>query len=177
MDSEEFSGQNINRRVVALSLVLHDVGWSRLSEEEIASSLGVTGLKLTETAQGPKEKHAVEGARLARTLLSEYTFEPPLATEEIKLICLAVLYHDKPEEVAGADVPMPIEVQLLVDLDHIWSFTHENFWQDTVRKGVPPETYWQNLQDDLDSYFVTETGKDMAHKLLEERGKEIESYK
>ena len=61
---------------------------------------------------------------------------------------------------------MPLEVQLLVDLDHLWSFTHENFWQDTVRKGVEAKIYLKNLEQDLDSYFVTNAGKQKARELL-----------
>jgi len=63
---------------------------------------------------------------------------------------------------------------LLVDLDHLWSFTHQNFWQDTLRKGVQPKEYVQNLQRDIDDYFVTDQGKELALKLLNERLDEVE---
>lgn len=173
----KFSNVNINKRVVILALILHDAGWSRLSEEEIANSLGVTGLKLTEGALAPKEKHAQQSEIIAREVLAAYSFEQALNNEEIELICKAVLYHDKPEAVAGAEQPMPIEVQLLVDLDHIWSFTHENFWQDTVRKGVKPTEYAKNLEKDLDGYFVTAQGKELAKELLADRMQEVEIWK
>ena len=163
----------VNRRVVALALILHDSGWSQMTEEEIAHSLGVTGLELTETALAPKEKHAIESEKIAREVLANYAFDLPLTNEEIELICKAVRYHDKPEVVAGAEVPMPIEVQLLVDLDHLWSFTHENFWQDTVRKGVEAAEYLKNLERDLDTYFVTEAGKQKARELLADRAAEV----
>lgn len=166
--------QPINERIVALALILHDSGWSKLSEEEVALSLGVSGLKLTEGAKGPKEKHVFESAKIATQMLNDYDFIPPLNEKEKELIILAVLYHDKPEEVAGAEVKMPIEVQLLVDLDHLWSFTYQNFWQDTLRKGVEPSEYVQNLQQDIDGYFVTDQGKGLAQKLLNERFSEVE---
>lgn len=166
-------GKLANRRVVAISLLLHDSGWSRLSEKEIANSLGVKGLKLNETALGPKEKHAIESEKITREILACYIFEPPLIQEEINLICKAVLYHDKPEVVAGVGESMPLEVQVLVDLDHLWSFSHENFWQDTVRKNVKPVEYLQNLKNDLDSYFVTDEGKKLAKELLVQREKEV----
>lgn len=164
----------INERAVALALMLHDAGWSKLSELEIANSLGVTGLKLTENAIAPKEKHAIESEKIARKVLTDTLFAPPLSNEEIELICQAVRFHDQPEAVAGADEPMPLEVQILVDLDHIWSFTHENFWQDTVRKGVYAADYVVNLENDLDSYFVTTQGKALARKLLAERKSEVD---
>ncbi len=164
----------INHKVVAIALILHDSGWSRLSEKEIANSLGVKGLKLNETALGPKEKHAIESEKITREILACYIFEPPLIQEEINLICKAVLYHDKPEVVAGVGESMPLEVQVLVDLDHLWSFSHENFWQDTVRKNVKPVEYLQNLKNDLDSYFVTDEGKKLAKELLVQREKEVD---
>ncbi len=166
----------INRRVVALALFLHDSGWSCLSEEEIANSLGVKGLKLSDLALKPKEKHAVLSEKISRKVLNSYKFEPPLFHNEIELICKAVLYHDRPEEVMGAKMPVPIEIKILADLDHLWSFTYENFWQDTVRKGVSPGDYIQNLANDLDSYFLTNEGKLLAKELLVERSKEVELW-
>ena len=166
----------INRRVVALSLFLHDVGWSKLTEKEIANSLGIKGLRLPNAALSPKEKHAVEGEKIAREILTSYQFDPPLTTEKIDLICKAVLYHDKPEAVAGSKESVPLEIQVLIDLDHLWSFTHENFWQDSVRKGVAPIEYLQNLTDDLDSYFVTTEGKILARELLTKRAVEVKSW-
>lgn len=164
----------INQRVVAIGLILHDSGWSKLTQDEIASSLGVSGLKLTSNAMGPKEKHAIESEKIAREILAEYSFDPQLTQQEIELICQAVLYHDKPEQVAGAENPLPLEVKLLVDLDHIWSFTYHNFWQDTLRKGVDPRQYLSNLENDVESYFVTNQGKALARKYLSQRRKEIE---
>ena len=93
----KFPEIEVNRRVLAISLILHDVGWSKLSDQEIANSLGVTGLKLSEVAMGPKEKHAVEGEKLARELLGEgesetnnkdgnFKFEQKLSSEEKDLI-------------------------------------------------------------------------------------------
>lgn len=176
----EFPEENINRRVVALSLILHDIGWSNLSEQEIANSLGVSGLKLTDIAMAPKEKHAIEGEKIAQKLLGEgdedgeFNFEPKLTGQEKDLIFKAIRFHDKPELISGSTKEIPIEVKLLVDLDHIWSFIHEDFWLDTIRKGVPSANYVENLSTDFDSYFVTEPGKNLAKKLLDERRVEVE---
>lgn len=170
----QFEGIEINRRVVAIALILHDSGWSRLSDQEIANSLGVKGLKLNELSMGPKEKHAVESEKIARVMLSKFEFEPKLSKKEKELIYKSIRYHDKPEEVTGGDQEMPIEVKLLVDLDHSWSFAYEGFWMDVVRKGVSPNEYLQNLGRDLDSYFVTDHGRGIARELLEERRAEVE---
>ncbi len=168
-------GKPVDERVVYAAFILHDSGWSQMTEEEIASSLGVTGLALSDSAMGPKEKHAVLGKDIASNMLNEYRFSPPLNEAQKDLICKAVLYHDKPWELAS-NGDIPLEVKLVCDVDHLWSFTHENFWQDTVRKGVDPVSYLENLRRDLDGYFVTEEGKAKARSLLAERKAEVEVW-
>ncbi len=160
------------RYLVGIALILHDVGWSTLAQEEVAASLGVKGLKLSKSASQPKEKHALVGSQIASQVLSQFSFDltPDITSEEKDLIIKCVLFHDKPWEVAGMN--LPLEVKALVDLDHIWSFTRQNFWQDTVRKGVKPADYLENLRQDLPSYFVTEFGRQKAMQMLEQRSLE-----
>ncbi len=169
----ESTGQTVNRKVLALSLILHDSGWSQMSQKEIAASLGATGLALNDTAMGPKEKHAVLGEKIAQQILEQKKEELDLSGQEIIIICQAIRYHDMPEQVAGMGNQIPIEMQLHVDLDHIWSFTHLNFWQDTLRKGIEPKLYLENLRNDLENYFVTNIGKSKAKELLSFREKEV----
>ncbi len=164
-----------SERMIHLAFILHDCGWSLMSEAEIAASLGVAGLALSEEAAKPKLRHAELGRELARRLLKEYPFDPPLREEEEEMILKAVLYHDRPGELAAmGGVPLPVKV--VCDIDHQWSFTHANFWQDTIRKGVDPREYLENLGEDLQKYFVTEPGKQMAGRLLAERGAEVKAW-
>jgi hypothetical protein len=161
----------LDERIIYIALILHDIGWSKLSEAEVASSLGVDGLTLSSEAMGPKEKHAVVGQEIAKEILSSYKFADPLRDSQEELILDAVLFHDKPWELAkGGDIPL--EVKLVCDADHLWSFTHENFWQDTSRKGVEPQRYLENLKKDLEGYFVTDEAKQIARVLLSERAQE-----
>ncbi len=113
---------------------------------------------------------------LAERLLSEYAFDPPLTAEQTGMIYTAILYHDRPEELAAMG-GVPASIQVVCDTDHLWSFTHENFWQDTVRKGVDPRAYFENLRRDLDNYFVTDVGKRRAALMLEERRVEVDSWR
>lgn len=163
-----------NHRAVYLGLMLHDIGWNQLSDEEIASSLGVTGLKINENSIGPKQKHAILGSQRAAEVLEEISIDPPLSSDEKELIVGAVRYHDEPWRLSEGD-DIPLEMQIVCDVDHLWSFTHLNFWQDTVRKGVKPEDYISNLERDLESYFVTQKGKDIARNMLKERKAEVEA--
>jgi len=172
----KFTEENIKERVIALALILHDCGWSKLTDEEIAASLGVSGLKLTKSATAPKEKHAVEGKEVASKILKEYQFSPQLKKSELEFILDCILFHDKPEKLKSNYSKIPLEMKILADLDHLWSFTHENFWQDTVRKNISTNDYLKNLDNDLDLYFTTQQGKEFARKLLAERTKEVQVF-
>ena len=169
---EKQRGAKINKKIVAYGLILHDCGWSALNKKEIADSLAVKGLKIKGEAISPKRKHADEGAKIARKILNEYKFKPALTKEEKGVICKAVFWHDKTEKVR--DRKFPIEIKAVMDVDHLWSFTKLNFWQDTVRKDVSPQDYSKNLERDLDSYFIFEIGKELAYTLLKKRKKEVD---
>jgi len=160
-----------DRRQVALGLILHDIGWASLSEQDIIDSLSdYKGLELSATSLGPKERHAIEGVKIAGQLLDEFPFDPPLSASDKQEILDIVRYHDTPEQTT-------INGQLAADLDRLWSFTHENFWQDTIRKNVSPEEYLANLTKDSKTYFSTEAGLTIATELLQERAQEVEQSK
>lgn len=143
---------------------------------EIAASLGVKGVALTEGAMGPKRKHAVVGAQRARELLLGLPLTAPLTPDEVVRIIGAVRYHDEPWMLTGGSTAADAsdEMKLVCDADHLWSFTRENFWQDTARKGVDPQEYVDELAKDLDGYFVTDEGRQMARIMLEARQLEVD---
>jgi hypothetical protein len=69
-----------------------------------------------------------------------------------------------------------MSIRVVCDTDHLWSFTLENFWQDTVRKGVDPREYVANLREDLAGYFTTAPGRTKAARMLEERAVEVAAW-
>jgi hypothetical protein len=168
--------EEVDERVVRVAFILHDSGWSHMTEMEIAESLGVQGLALRGEAIMPKARHAFLGQEIAQRILMKYPFTPPLKATQKEQILQAILYHDKPEELEKRG-KIPPALSVVCDVDHLWSFTHENFWQDTVRKGVNPEIYLENLDNDLESYLVTESGKLKAWQELETRRGEVSAWK
>ena len=171
----EADHEPVDERVVYPAFILHDSGWSQMTELEIASSLGVQGLALSGEAVAPKLRHVQLGKEIAQQVLEQNPINPPLTPAQKDIIFQAILYHDKPQELADLG-HIPASVRVVCDVDHLWSFTHENFWQDTVRKGVEPPAYLVNLQNDLDGYFVAEPGKRRARMLLEERRAEVDAW-
>jgi len=166
----------VDERVVQIAFILHDSGWSQMSDLEIAESLSVAGLSLSGHAIQPKARHAILGRQIAQNILETYPFQPPLTPAQKNSIYQAILYHDRPQElVTGGDIPASLKV--VCNVDHLWSFTHPDFWQDTLRKGVQPPEYLENLGKDLDAYFVSEPGRQKARQLLPERAIEVEAWK
>jgi len=176
----------LDERVIQVAFMLHDSGWSQMSELEITESLGVSGLSLSGHAVAPKLRHALLGRQIAQNILDVGAthwvapsqlpwFQPPLTAEQKDQIYQAILYHDRPQELAGAG-GIPPSVKVVCNVDHLWSFTHLNFWQDTVRKGVPPPAYLENLGKDLDGYFVSDSGRQKARRLLEDRAREVQAW-
>ena len=167
------SGLIVNRRAVYFALILHDSGWSKMSEQEIADSLKTRAL-LHPKNHGAQEKHDVLGGQIARRVLAEYGFEPALRQDERELIVALVENHSRGALLDTAGVMLP-EMQMVHDADRLWSYSHENFWQDTVRKGVPANTYLDTIDVAIPGYFASDAGRKMARALVAERRAEIEA--
>ena len=165
----------VDEHVVQIAFMLHDSGWSQMSELEIAESLGVAGLSLSGQALQPKARHAILGQQVAQKVLETYPFQPALTPDQKNQVYQAILYHDRPQELALGGA-IPVSLKVVCNVDHLWSFTHPNFWQDTLRKGVPPPDYLENLGKDLDSYFVSEPGRRKARQCLAERAIEVQAW-
>jgi hypothetical protein len=165
----------LDARLVHLAFILHDGGWSQLTDSEIKASLGVSGLALSAEAVGPKVRHAELGRNLAEHLLKAHPLGPPLPAEQECEIYQAILYNDRLQELAGQG-DLPATLRRVCDVDHLWSFTHENFWQDTACKRVTPEAYLRNLRADLQAGFVGEPARRTARKMLAARADEVHSW-
>jgi hypothetical protein len=166
--------QAVDEKVLHTAVILHDAGWGQLAEHEIAASLNYSGVAYSEAALQPKERHATLGAEMARKLLSEYEADLGFTETHHAFIADLVHYHDQIRP-WPTDHPngVPMEYLLLGDADRLWSYTHENFWLDTIRKGVPARQYAHNLAVALDEYFLTNQGRAIAWGLMAERQTEV----
>jgi hypothetical protein len=158
------------------ALMLHDVGWSKVSPKGLVASLSYNGTAPTSKASMmPKQQHLIYGEALAYKLLNEYPFGPdgPNAAAQY-YISEIIRRHDNdaPWE-NGKYGEISVEMELMCDGDRLWSYTHENFWLDTVRKGIEPESYIDNIDEAIDTYFFTDQGKTRARQLVTERRTEV----
>lgn len=170
----EYSADPVDDRVVFLATILHDTGWSKVSLPHIADSLSYSGVALSEESRLPKEQHILMSVALAIDLLDGFDFgDEPLLDTSKRHITEIIRRHDydAPWE-AGKYDELTAETKIVCDADRLWSYTHENFWQDTVRKDVKPAEYIDKLGDAVDSYFLTPQAKIKAFALLDDRQEE-----
>jgi hypothetical protein len=134
----------VNENILYSAVILHDSGWAQLSHQEIADSLDYSAVAYSPRALKPKEAHATLGAKMAQKLLSEHDGDLGLSTDQQTFVQDLVYYHDQIRP--WPTKPEPVEYLLLGDADRLWSYTHENFWLDTIRKNVAPTIYVKTLK-------------------------------
>ena len=169
----------VNERIIYLALILHDCGWSQVTQQGLLMSLNYNGVAPTSSeCVKPKQQHLIYGEALAYKLLDAFDFGgAPLSSDEIYAISEMIRRHDHDAAwEQGKYGPISAEIQILCDSDRLWSYTHENFWLDTIRKDVPPESYLKNMTDEISTYFFTEEGRTRALQLIDERKVEVDSY-
>lgn len=172
-------GGSVRERIVYLALILHDCGWSQVSQHGILTSLNYNGVMPTgKDSVKPKQQHLVYGAALAYKLLDSFDFgSVSLSSDDMYLVSEMVRRHDHDSLwERGKYGAISQEIKLLCDSDRLWSYTHENFWLDTIRKNVPPASYLELITAEIDTYFATAAGKRRARALIRDRKAEVADY-
>lgn len=167
-DFEKETKKKLDSTVCHFGIILHDCGWSKLTEEQISWTFqGIKGsLDLGKKGKVVKELHLKEGFKLAKEIIKEFR----LTSKQIRKILYIVRKHDF---WGGKKKSFP-EFAITIDADRIWSYAAESFWLDVIRKGKSPQTNLANLGRELGAYFQTEAGKRLAGKLLDNRRKEVD---
>jgi hypothetical protein len=178
-DLLDATAEPVDERIIYLALMLHDCGWNQVDQEGLVTSLSYNSVSPSGSHHiKPKQQHLIYGTALAYRLLDAFDFgDSPLSPSEIYEITDIIRRHDHDaawEHGKYGDISM--EIKLVCDSDRLWSYTNENFWLDTIRKGVAPEMYIQTISDEIESYFFTEQGKARARQLVDARRQEVESY-
>lgn len=151
------------KSIVEPAVILHDVGWSRLKPEEIKIAFGTH-------AKGEKAKklnriHEVEGARIAREILSKLGYE----ASSIDKIARIIERHDSGKN------PQTIEEKLVKDADRLWRFSKIGYYHEMERQNLTHEARYRFLTRNMGKWFFTKTAKQLADMELQERVKEQSS--
>jgi hypothetical protein len=134
-------------RVVLPAIILHDVGWKMVPEN------------LHLQAFGPKAKdmetnriHEVEGARIAREILESLDFSSSLVNEIVEII----LGHD------SRKVALSLNDAIVKDADKLWRFSAEALKTNPKRFKIDPKVHVNWLGQQIDGWFITQTGRKIA---------------
>jgi hypothetical protein len=137
--------------VVLPAVILHDVGWSALSEEEQLRAFGPGRVDLA-----LNRRHEVEGARIAAEILGALEYPVDLSGEIVAIIEA----HDSREEA------LSLEDELVKDADKCFRYTWSYVESNCRRFGKEPEWYVEHLAGRVEEWFFTPTGKRLAREEL-----------
>jgi hypothetical protein len=137
--------------VVMPAMVLHDVGWSVVPEDQIMLAFGPRA-----TRPDLRRRHEVEGARLAAEILGACGYPHDLIVD----VTTIVDGHDT------HDTARSIEDAIVRDADKLWRYTP--FGLETVRTwfGHSEDEQMALLTDWSERRFFTDAGRTMATGLL-----------
>ncbi|OPY76139.1 MAG: HD domain protein [Syntrophorhabdus sp. PtaU1.Bin153] len=146
------------RAVVIPAMILHDVGWSRVSEE------------ITRKASRPHgdrqlaRVHEAEGVKIGRKILEEVGYDE-IRTAEI----LAIIDgHDTRDET------LSINDRIVKDSDKLTRFA-KNFWFWTGQLPMEPEELAGTLEGMIDQWFFLPESKEMARVEIARRRLEMDN--
>jgi hypothetical protein len=136
-----------DEKVVIPAVLLHDVGWKTVPEELQLKAFGPgrNDLEINRI-------HEVEGARIAKELLQQVEYDPELVDQITEII----LEHDSRHEAISHNDA------LVKDSDKLWRFSQEAIQIDPRRFNVDSVAHVVWLGRQIDGWFLTATGKNMA---------------
>ena len=151
-----------DRAVVEPAVILHDVGWSALTPDQIKAAYGVR--PSGQEADRLNRVHEVEGAAIARRILESVDYDRQLTGKIVAII----ERHDSGEKASS------LEERLVKDSDRLWRFSETGMWQELKKQGgVGPREYHDYVGARIDTWFFTPFAASMAREELARREVEI----
>jgi len=140
-----------DENIVLPAILLHDVGWKMVPEEEQSGAFGPE-VKNHEV----QRLHEIEGVRIAGDILNKLNY-PKDETHEILDI---IDGHDTRLEA------LSLNDKLVKDADKLWRFTTTGVDIDHVRFGIERIPYMIYLEDRIKDWFFTPAAEEMASEAL-----------
>jgi len=137
--------------IVLPAILLHDVGWKMVPEEEQSGAFG------PEVKNHDAQRlHEIEGVRIAGDILNKLNYPK----DEIHEILDIINGHDTRLEA------LSFNDKLVKDADKLWRFTTTGVDIDHVRFGIERIPYMIYLEDCIKDWFFTPAAKKMASEAL-----------
>jgi hypothetical protein len=144
----------VDRDVVLLSIILHDIGWAVVDQEAMyAEAFG------PDTEQSDvRIAHEKEGARLAREILEQHGYPAGL----VESVVAIVDGHDtRPKAISPED-------ELVKDADKLWRFTPTGVGISCDWFGFTPAAYVDDLVERVVGQLFTAAARETASADLAE---------
>jgi HD superfamily phosphodiesterase len=152
------------RDVAIPASILHDVGWSAVPEEKQLEAFGpaITDHKL-------RRKHEVEGVAIASKILRDLSYDPNLISKIVTIID----GHDTTRDAKSVDDA------IVKDADKLFRLSDLGFRIDADRFNVVEPLNWiRHLRGQIEKWFLTKTGEEMAwHEALMREEKIVSAKK
>ncbi len=146
--------------IVIPALYLHDLGWCDVSTDDFMQASTFKQKSETESANVHMQYSAVQ----AETILHELGIESEMAQRIVYIVSV----HDKPDEVFSSN---DHSAYLVVEADRLDRYgtkavkRYKTLFGDQCFEGEHGRTVKKFLYKGLETWFKTETGKQLSHKL------------
>ncbi len=145
--------------IVIPAIILHDVGWKKVPEEVQLKAFG------PKTSMPEWNRvHEVEGARIAGEILRKVNYDEDKSLEIQEII----QGHDSRKE------PVSPNDGIVKDADKLWRYSEIAIRGVQMGFGLTFNECIERLGKNLESWFLTESGKRMAKKEIEKLRKILE---
>lgn len=140
--------EQCSSEIVIPACILHDVGWSRITESEQLKGFGpkICDEKIW-------RKHEVEGVLIAKKILKDLKYRESL----IEVILNIIDGHDTIEFARST------EDAIVKDSDKLWRYSKTGFNIDVKRFKVRPLSHLKHISDKIDRWFLTQEGRRLAY--------------
>lgn len=140
--------------IILPACILHDVGWSVIPETEQLKAFkpGVRDEQL-------RRKHETAGAAIAADILEALDYQDGV----IKRIVSIIDGHDTSREARSQ------EDAVVKDADKLWRYSAAGFRIDVERFEVHPRHHIEYLQENVNEWFLTREGRDVAAQETHQR--------
>ncbi|KUO76985.1 MAG: phosphohydrolase [Desulfosporosinus sp. BRH_c37] len=140
--------------IVIPAILLHDVGWSMLTEDMQLKAFG-----RVDSDMGLNRIHEVEGVKIAKRILEEVGYNSQKTVEIINIID----EHDSRQSVISDND------RLVKDADKLFRYTSEGLVLYLIYFNATFEDWVAWFKSHVDSWFFTQTAKTLALKELGKR--------
>ncbi len=144
----------VDREVVLLAILLHDIGWAVVDQEAIYRE----GFGPNMMQSDVRIAHEKEGARLAGEILSGLGYAPEVTARVTQIID----GHDTRAHALSA------EDELVKDADALWRFSVAGIAVGCDWFGMTPTEYGDRTEPQIEGRLFTETAREIAQAELAE---------